>query len=635
MGFFIFYNHDNEKENTGGGNIMYKKIVLELKEQNKIRYEEFKNFDKSHFNNVYKQAVQITEKILQENEAFYEKNITGNDERNMRQIYNMISFVGDRGSGKTSSMLSFAEFLRDYPRCHENAGEFSLGKSNKLFTVLDYIEASILEKNEDVFEVILAQMLSKFEELDQGELFKGNEYEIKKRNLYEKFNKMYQSINIMRFKEKYMEKESDTPLQKLKKLSVTYNLKKEFTSLVNSYIEIIRFNDYREEKFSSTDCFIVIPIDDIDVNIENCYEILEQIHRYLLVPNIIILLTYSEQLIIDDCEMHYVRAFKDLQSEKPEGYFSERAEVLVRDYFEKMLPNDRKIAMPYLPDEMDLIMIRDGKADRKVKQAIFKNLWERLGVLFFVDESRMHVLEPKVLRDLSNFYASMKSQEKISQDGEINFDVYEDNYKWFLNELTSGFARKRMSDGQRKKMRDIIIAPMEEKIKTTCLALEKEYDFLKEKNIDRNYIGMLVRLILIRRQKNFTEKDKEFADWILVYFTFIFADWNIRLKEMEKLEKEKEEIKEIKEIKTSCFHKLFDIDLENSEKNIFCYPDILVHFYEVERESDTEVMFVKIENCFKKSKDFIDTEEKNLEKEKSHEKLEELDKELKNECEKN
>lgn len=624
---FIFYSHDNDRENTGGENIMCKEIVLELKEQNKIRYEEFKDFDNSHFNNVYKQAVQITHKILKENEAFYEKNITGNDERNMRQIYNMISFVGDRGSGKTSSMLSFAEFLRDYPRCHENAGDFKLGNNNKLFTVLDYIEASILEKNEDVFEVILAQMLSKFEELDQGELFKGNEYEIKKRNLYEKFNKMYQSINIMRFKEKYMEKESDTPLQKLKKLSVTYNLKKEFSSLVNSYIEIIRFNDYREEKFSSTDCFIVIPIDDIDVNIENCYEILEQIHRYLLIPNIIILLTYSEQLIIDDCEMHYVRAFKDLQSEKPEGYFSERAETLVRDYFEKMLPNDRKIAMPYLPDEMDLIRVREEETDRKVKQAIFENLWKRLGVLFFVDESKMHVLEPKVLRDLSNFYASMKSQEEIFKGKKTDFDVYEDNKKWFLNELTNGFARKRMTDGQRKEMREIIIAPMDEKIKTTCLALEKEYEFLKEENIERNYIGMLVRLIRIRRQKDFTEKDKEFADWILVYFTFVFSDWNIRLqKVIESSEKE------VVEKKKTRFNNIFDMEWEINKKNILCYPDILVHFYEfyeIEKESDIENLFSEIKKIFEESRKFIDVQKgNNLETKESQKKLKEINEEI-------
>lgn len=84
-----------------------------------IKYEEQNEFLNSVSVDAYRKAKEITEKILKENKNFRElKNsgVTGNKLRNSEQIYNILFFTGAKESGKTSTMLSYMEFLKDYYR---------------------------------------------------------------------------------------------------------------------------------------------------------------------------------------------------------------------------------------------------------------------------------------------------------------------------------------------------------------------------------------------------------------------------------------------------------------------------------------------------------------------------------------
>ena len=522
---------------------MKREVVLELKKQNKVNYESFDDFRNSHFFSVYRTAASMIRNILDENQKYYEETITGNDVRNQEQIYNIISFVGKRGAGKTSSMLSFAEFLRDYGRIEsmisEDMSDFKLSKEKKIFTVVDSIDASILSDNEEIFEVILARMLTKFMELDKSELVQQGDYEFKRRDLYTQFEKMYKSIRLLRQRGHHIDKESDMPLQKLKDLSSTYNIKKEFLELVRDYIELISYKNLGGKEFSKKDCYIVIVIDDIDMNIKYSYEILEQIHRFLLIPNVIIMLSYESELIKRVCEIHYLTELKDLEKNPAnKGKLGEIVDPLVGEYLEKMLAHGKRIYMPNLPEEMSGIIIE--KKERKVKEVIFQELHERLNTVFYFDKAGRHVLEPLTLRDLSNFYNGLLNQKNITintqdikTEDKIEIENLKNNYRWFLGEILYRFSGN--DKRETKNLEEVIESPYENKIVVAYIHLLREQDekisVFKE---EVDYYDLLAKIVEIIKGIDYTANEKRYPELLIIYFTVLFAYIEMQIKFNEK-----------------------------------------------------------------------------------------------------
>lgn len=521
---------------------MKREVVLELKKQNKVNYESFEDFRNSYFFKVYKTAASMVQNILQENQKYYEETITGNDVRNQEQIYNIISFVGKRGAGKTSSMLSFAEFLRDYGRIESmiplDMEAFKLSKEKKIFTVVDSIDASILSDNEEIFEVILARMLTKFMELDKSELVQQGDYELKRRELYTQFEKMYKSIRILRQRGHHMDRESDMPLQKLKDLSSTYNIKKEFLELARDYIELISYKNLGGKEFSRKDCYIVIVIDDIDMNIKYSYEIMEQIHRFLLIPNVIILLSYEADLIKRVCEIHYLTELEDLEKNQAnKGKLGEIVNPLVGEYLEKMLAHEKRIHMPYLSEEMNKIKIE--KRVEKVKKAIFQGLHERLNTVFYYDEIGKHLLEPMTLRELSNFYNGLINQPKINidvkniDDVETEIDNVENNYNWFLREFVYRFSGN--DKREIKNLEEIIDCSYEDKVAVAYIHLLREQNekiSVFKEEID--YYDLLAKIVEIMKGIEYTANEKRYPELLIIYFTVLFAYIDMQIKFNEK-----------------------------------------------------------------------------------------------------
>ena len=72
---------------------------------NKINYNEAVALaEDSFFRNVYNQALEQVAMIVRQNE----------NSKNNHDILNIIAFTGRRGTGKTSAMLSFADFLTSH-----------------------------------------------------------------------------------------------------------------------------------------------------------------------------------------------------------------------------------------------------------------------------------------------------------------------------------------------------------------------------------------------------------------------------------------------------------------------------------------------------------------------------------------
>ena len=89
-------------------------IQLDQLISNGVVHEEYKDINTSIFSAIYSRAGRLVEKIIADNYEWREnrKNRKNSDfERS-----NIISFVGQRGTGKTSAMLSFKDMLDFYTK---------------------------------------------------------------------------------------------------------------------------------------------------------------------------------------------------------------------------------------------------------------------------------------------------------------------------------------------------------------------------------------------------------------------------------------------------------------------------------------------------------------------------------------
>ena len=142
---------------------------------------------------------------------------------------NVIIFMGQRGTGKSSVMRSFMKSLLENSSVNDEYGDFivKLPKSNKKirFIGIDSIDASLLEEQEDIFEAILAKMFNEF--LKDNENINSESLTYEKRELYHMFSSIYKKhLNI---KQRNMEDiySSEAAIANLRDLARSVDIKQE------------------------------------------------------------------------------------------------------------------------------------------------------------------------------------------------------------------------------------------------------------------------------------------------------------------------------------------------------------------------------------------------------------------------
>ena len=95
------------------------------------------------------------------------------------------------------------------------------------------------------------------------------------------------------------EKKSIASVRNLKDLSRCLNLAQDFRELVNNFLPCVSKNEYRHN-------FLVIVLDDLDTATEDAYAVLEQIRLFLMLPNIIILVSADLGRLYLECNKYFL-----------------------------------------------------------------------------------------------------------------------------------------------------------------------------------------------------------------------------------------------------------------------------------------------------------------------------------------
>lgn len=275
----------------------------------------------SIFEEQYKKALELFKSILANNTASSKKDFA-HSQRN-----NIIAFVGDRGSGKTSCMLSFAELLKEYS---SDIAKPSIIKEKKCY-VMDSIDPSFFDdkSSNNILELIIGRLYSLFDQRKKDANRSGesiNPHAV--RELVDSFQKVKNSLCYLENKVSF----SSDSLEELSYLAGTDNLKKHFYDLIQ---EFLRF-------FNSET--LIISLDDIDLNTQNAYQMVEQIRKYMILPNVVFLMA------VKFGQLRHVITQKMLVENKTllDQNIITKAEVedMSEKYIEKLMPHTSRVFLP-------------------------------------------------------------------------------------------------------------------------------------------------------------------------------------------------------------------------------------------------------------------------------------------------
>ena len=300
-------------------------LVINLNEEYKIKIENGNQFNTSIFKDVYSSALRNVEEIVSQSAK-------GNE---YDDFNNIIAFTGERGKGKSSSMISFRDALVGK---NNDEHKFFFNDHSSLeakkFASIDIVDPSLFRGGESLFEIILAQMFQRFQERIKEDNMKLNDDE--RRAIIKQFQEVFENLQIINSDRKELYRKES--IEALSRLATSSNLRKCFKKLVEIYLE----------KFEKGKDYLVIAIDDFDLNTSDAYKMLEDIRQFLIQSNIILLVACKieqlRQIILINYYTEYEILFKLKSSEISESDLINKTEK----YLEKLFPLNRRLELPNL-----------------------------------------------------------------------------------------------------------------------------------------------------------------------------------------------------------------------------------------------------------------------------------------------
>lgn len=427
--------------------LMSNGTVLETREQ----------LEQSIFTDTYKRAENIVKEIIQDNY---------NWRKNTNQEFsssNVISFIGRRGTGKTSAMCSFAQELKDANNdsmLSKFESQDIIGKAG--FHVLERIDASTLEASEDMFLLILANMFAKL--LDREKQKSGMIQGYENRVLFEKFEGIFENFKAL---DQHTDQSGYSVFEQLKNMASSQRIREDFKSLVDLYL-----NEMTESDGKRRDYYLVVLIDDLDMAKQKkeqaswnwgSYKIMNSIYKYLTVPRVIVLTAYNVENLYSQCTSYYKNQYEEGFA-KYESLASQFMEKVFPIYTRLYLPSWKKadldtsekirINLDGYEDEQMIRIQEKQKEHLSIRQFIMILLSERTGIYFWNLNKETHFLEPDTLRTLFNMAVLLRGlkpyiaekKDRVVDNKEELFDNLLFNLNVLKKDCLFRFANDQLSN---------------------------------------------------------------------------------------------------------------------------------------------------------------------------------------------
>lgn len=261
------------------------KIVFRVGDENRIVVESLKDtgIEDSIFSNQYHKALHVIDSYLLHKTKYNEPS---NDYSS-----NVFAFIGERGSGKTSCMVSVSEYLKTnavantYPRIKDSH-----------FISLRLIDPTFFsDEKESIVGHVMSQLLNLFKDIREEKKRSNGDYnQQQEHDIVDMFHEVASNIECLR-NEKAL---TPDDLEYLNQLSSAVDLKNNIRRLLKTLL------DFK----GAPNAIIVIPIDDIDMNKNGVTKMVEDIRKYLSNEYLLIMVAvHLNQLTLIEKQEYYGR----------------------------------------------------------------------------------------------------------------------------------------------------------------------------------------------------------------------------------------------------------------------------------------------------------------------------------------
>lgn len=483
--------------------------TYKLQTSNAIVYEDLNRLEDSIFENVYKSADRTLVKIIEDND----KNIKDNESiAENEQIGNVISFLGGRGRGKTSTMLSFVKKL-NYLKKYEWSEIKNIEGVEVRFLDLPPIDAAMLAEKEFIIDAVLAEMWDKFErelqddsgyikELPYG---KAKEKELKQWFVDTRHAYMVSQEHEMQSNRGTLD---DLPTAgALHGLAASINLRQQMINLVQHYLDFFgNHSNMKNGGFYNSNLkfqtYLVIAIDDIDMSGSKAHYILEQIRRYLSIPNVIVMVTADIDRLQKSCEKRYEEIYRDERDRQQ----------IISEYLEKVLPYNMRVHLPELNENHGKIIISTSaneKLDIKSnneKDFILEFMMKKCGLYFDPTRRKRHFLQNYTIRSMVNYFEQLVRLRGMDYTFWLKTDIKERLIERISDREQKVFVEKLLTKDY-EIMNDVILGYIRKKLDDPGLMVKNG--------------GLGQVLYGCNLLENKSEENAEFVDCIIMLYSVI------------------------------------------------------------------------------------------------------------------
>lgn len=407
-----------------------------------VRGDEFKVHDneiaqnEDIFEEIYQKAGEKAEQLMKYTAGICEKaGAKGQEnwEREMPAEYlnNIIAFCGERGQGKSTAMLHFVEGLKAGIGGYDDRLD-RLAPYGRM-EVLRVIDPTALEMSHDIVDIIISQLFEQFRgdrELDkgQGTYKNGNLDKGKDMELTQAFQKVHRSMSVLKNAQTFIEQEYayNGSLQNLSDITDSMELRKDIIRLVELYLS------YRKKDM------LVVPIDDLDLNLNHVYKVAEQLRKYFMIPRLMIVMAANTDQMTLCVEGELLKSLAPLK-ESRRWDIRREARNMSNRYMEKLIPFSRRMQLPDIhaiaEDGENTVQIvyqdrwlpgENGEKERVlfdseelgIEKGILNLIFRKTGLVYVAKPNEVHPIVPHTLRELVNLISLLGDMEDVQKEGQ-------------------------------------------------------------------------------------------------------------------------------------------------------------------------------------------------------------------------
>lgn len=401
----------------------------------------------SLFFDEYKKAAHMLDEIVRyDEESDQSKGDFSNRNLDIEYENNVIAICGERGEGKSSVMMTFVKEVVQYA-CDGKNSQSVFSETGyikgKYFAEPVIIDPSLFDDKHSILDVILAKLYSKAASC-RSDLRLSNGLENDYKKLIAQFQTVYKYVSLINNQRKSLDDQFDYEgdLGRLVGLGDSTNLKKELIELIKIYLKFIS-----NGKSSENERKLIIAIDDLDLCSDKVYRMAEEIRKYLIIPNVVIVMALKIEQMEDCIREKYIRDYRrSFKKFNTNNRIADEINLMTEKHVNKLIPKARRV---YLPKVMDLFQLTieyvdDWEQQKKVIWStdqqhdmigVMRNLiYQKTGIILLPKEAERDILFSNNLREMVNLIVFLLGMPDPDADNKEEYKNIVELEKYFERE---------------------------------------------------------------------------------------------------------------------------------------------------------------------------------------------------------